>query len=87
MVLQIEDEKGMVGTDTGADPGRKRCTIGSSVPGASAGTCSSGTSPRSSTEDETAEPSSEDLISPCPIVRADTLITLGTQLAGRYYSE
>ena len=84
---QIDDAKGVVGTEAGRGPGRKRCTIRSSVTGTSAGSCSSGTSPRSSTEDEPAEPSSEDLISPCPIVRAYTLITLSTQLSGRYYSE
>ncbi len=83
----MDDAKGVVGTDAEGDPGRKRCTIGSSVTGASAATCSSGNSPRSSTEDETAEPSSEDFISPCPIVRAYTLITLSTQLTERYHSE
>jgi hypothetical protein len=66
------DEAKVVGIEGKEVPGRTRCTIGSRVTEASAGICSSGTPPRFSTDDETAELSSEDLISPCPIVRAYT---------------
>ena len=69
----------MTGAEAEEDPGRTRCTIASRVTEASAGICSSGTPPRFSTEDETAEPSSEDLISPCPTLDATIVpITLRT---------
>jgi len=65
----MDEAKDVAGAAATEDPVRMRCTIGS-VTEASAGNCSSGTPPRFSTVDETTEPSSEDLISPCPIVHA-----------------
>jgi hypothetical protein len=56
----------VTGAEAAEDPGRTRCTIGSRVTEASAGICSSGTPPRFSTDDETAAPSSVDLIAPAP---------------------
>lgn len=67
----MDEAKDVAGAAATEDPVRMRCTIGS-VSEASADSCSSGTPARSGTDDETAEPSSEDLISPCPIVRAYT---------------
>jgi hypothetical protein len=56
----------VTGAEAEENPGRTRCTIASRVTEASAGICSSGTPPRFSTGDETAEPSSVDLIAPAP---------------------
>jgi hypothetical protein len=83
----MDEAKDVAGAGAVEEPVRTRCTIGSRATEASAGICSSGTPPRFSTGDETAELSSEDLISPCPIVRAYTLITLRTHIPERYYSE
>ena len=76
---QMAEANRGVGVKAVEDPGRTRRTIGASVTGASAAICSSGTPPRFNTEDETAEPSSEDLISPCPTLDATIVpITLRT---------
>lgn len=54
----------MLGDRAKGDTGTARCTIGSKTAAGRAGTCSSGTVPTFSSEDETVEISSLDLIAP-----------------------
>jgi hypothetical protein len=65
LARQIAEANCGVGTEA-EDPGRTRCITGTRVTGTRAGTCPSGTPPRFNTGDETAEPSSVDLIAPAP---------------------
>jgi len=62
---QMQDPKVGAGTEEDWEPVRMRSTIGS-LSEARAGICSSSTPPRFSTDDETVEPSSVDLIAPAP---------------------
>src|SRR5437899_4565148 len=73
-----------------SEPGKTRCTIGSKTAAGRSGTCSRETVPIFSSEDETVETSSLDLIAPANLavdaVSRCTPITLRTQITQHYYA-